>query len=276
VFWPWLLLDHDRCEVVGSRGNGPMMMSRSASVYADFLLPQLSADTRLLDVGCGAGELSIQLAASVGHLTGIDVDAGEIELARAAAERAGLTNAVFAVGNIVHLDQPDEQFDVVFGHSVLEAMAQPQTAVAQMHRVLRPDGLVAIASVEYGGLILAGPHQDLCRRFYTIRERLWAIEGSDPFLGRHLRGMLRAAGFQQVNATTKTISYGTEDRVTQFGRDRADDCMDAWYSGSAVRHGMATPEELTLMRQAWLEWADSPSSYVAFAWCRATGRKSAR
>ena len=253
-----------------------MTMSRAAAVYADFLLPYLSPDTHLLDVGCGSGELSVDLAGSVGRLTAIDVDSAEVELAREAAQRAGVTNAVFTVGDIVQLDQAGDAFDVVFGHSVLEAMLQPQDAVAQMFRVLKPRGLVAVASVEYGGLILAGPHHDLCRRLYTIRERLWMIEGANPFLGRELRGLLEAAGFEHVSATTKTISYGTKERVEEFGRDRADDCVEEWFSESTVRHGLATADDLTLMRRAWLEWASSPGSYAAFAWCRAVGRKPDR
>ena len=62
-------------------------MSRSARVYADFLAPHLSSRSHLLDVGCGSGELSLDLAISVGQVTGIDVEPEEIETARRAAMR---------------------------------------------------------------------------------------------------------------------------------------------------------------------------------------------
>ena len=250
-----------------------MVTSRSAQVYADFLLPHLTADTHLLDVGCGKGELSLELAAEVGRLTGIDADSAEIEHARAAAATSATPNATFEVGDAYDLPLPDESVDVVFGHSVLEALDRPGDALAEMRRVLKPGGRLAVASVEYGGLVLAGPHGPLTRRFYDIRERLWLSAGADPYRGRELRGLLLAQGFGRVEASTTYICYGSDDAVREFGLGRADDCLDEWYVEAAQREHLATSEDLTNMREAWLAWSESPASYAAFAWCRALGWK---
>jgi cyclopropane fatty-acyl-phospholipid synthase-like methyltransferase len=64
-----------------------MVMSRGAQVYADFLEAHLSSRTHLLDVGCGSGELSLDLGGSVGHVTGVDVEEQEIEDAGRTARR---------------------------------------------------------------------------------------------------------------------------------------------------------------------------------------------
>jgi len=61
--------------------------------------------------------------------------------------------------------------DAVLGHSVLEALDRPGDALDEMRRVLRPGGIVAVASVEYGGLVLAGPDAPLLRRFYDRYQR---------------------------------------------------------------------------------------------------------
>jgi hypothetical protein len=127
--------------------------------------------------------------------------------------------------------------------------------------------------VEYGGLLLDGPHESLIRRFYDIRERLWLTEGSYPYRGRELRGLLTGGGLSRVEATTTYICYGTADSVEEFGRDRAEDCRDEWYASSAIREGLASPTDLEAMRTAWLEWSQSGASYAAFAWCRALGWK---
>lgn len=248
-------------------------MSRRASVYADFLEPHLLPTTHLLDVGCGSGELSLDLAASVGQVTGVDVDQEEVDAARRAAARGSVGNADFHVCDAYSLDLPTDHVDAVLAHSVLEALERPTAALAEMKRVLRPGGVLAAASVEYAGLVLAGPHPDLTHRFYRIRERLWQLEGANPYLGRELRGLLLSGGFIDVVATTRYINYGTLEAVSEFGLGRAEDCDDDWYSTSAIHHGLATGEDLAEMRRAWLEWSESATSFAAFAWCRALGWK---
>jgi hypothetical protein len=142
-----------------------------------------------------------------------------------------------------------------------------------MRRILRGGGVLGVASVEYDGLVLAGPHEDHAHRFYAIREQLWIREGADPYLGRHLRALLSRSGFTDVEATSKAISYGTPELVSAFGRGRANECAEEWYVSSVVDAGLATEPEVQAMREAWLEWAESPSAFASFTWCRAVGRK---
>jgi SAM-dependent methyltransferase len=248
-----------------------MGLTRSAEVDADFLLPHLTADMTVVDVGCGDGELSVELAAYVGHLVGIDADSSDVELARRRAQSNNVTGADFEVGDAYALPVASGSVDAVFGHSVLEALDRLEDALAEMWRVLKPGGVVGVASVEYGGLLLSGPNEPLLRRFYDIREELWLAEGAAPYRGRELRGLLLGQGFARVDASTRYISYGTEDRVREFGLGRADDCQEEWYVESAQRLGLATGGQLARFRSAWLEWSESPTSYAAFAWCRALG-----
>jgi SAM-dependent methyltransferase len=250
-----------------------MAIARSASVYADFLLPHLTDQARLVDVGCGDGELTVDLAEHVHSVVGVDTDVDEIAAARALAARCGLSNATFQIGDAYELGLADESADAVLGHSSLEALDRPRKALAEMWRVLRPGGVVAVASVEYDGLILSGPRSDLLRRFYDIREQLWLRDGADPYLGRRLRGLLAESGFADIEATTKALSYGTPELVSTFGRGRAEECGDAWYAAFALETGLATQADLSAMRAAWLEFADSPSAYASFTWCRALGWK---
>jgi SAM-dependent methyltransferase len=250
--------------------------ARSARVYAGFLLPHLTPSTHLVDIGCGSGELSLELAARVGRLTGVDIDPAEVEAARARAAGLGVGNALFRPGDVYSLELPDEPADIVLAHSVLEALDRPEAALLEMKRILKAGGLLAAASVDYGGLVLAGPGDRQLRRFYEIRRELWRTIGSDPYLGRRLRGLLLRAGFIDVAASTMCLSYGTDAAVRDFGTGRAEDCTDDWYMTQAQRHGLATADELAAMRAAWLAWSESPDSYAAFAWCQVLGRKPDR
>ena len=252
------------------------LAARSAVDYADFLIPHLTPDAHVLDIGCGSGTISVGLAEVAGRVIGVDLDEDEEEFSQArryAAEHA-IGNVEFRIGDVYSLEFLDERFDACLCHSMLETLDRPLDGLREIGRTLKPGGVLGVACVEYGGLILAGPDESRLRRFYAIRERLWQIEHlADPYRGRELRGLLISAGFEGVIATTKYVSYGTADAVRSFGLDRAEDCRDDWYASAAQRHGLASADDLVAMEEAWSRWSESPEAYAAFAWCRATGWK---
>ena len=251
-----------------------LMRNRSAAEFADFVLPTIGRRDRVIDVGCGPGSITVGLAQAAGHVTGIDVDETEFADARAYVSEHGIDNVEFLEGSIYELDFPDASIDICTLFAMMETLDDPLAGLAEVHRVVKPGGLVGASSIEYGGLILHGPGEPLLRRFYELRLQLWKAQGDVHFYrGRQLRGLLLAAGFGQVQAVTTYFSYGTEERVRTFGLGRAADCRDEWYVGGLADHGFADQDEIDALEQAWLHWADSPDSFAAFAWGRATGRK---
>lgn len=252
------------------------LAARNAADYADFLLPHLISDAHVLDVGCGSGTISFGLAQLAGHVLGVDLDEAELAEARNYANRQGIGNIEFRPGSVYALEVSADRFDACLCHSMLEAIDRPLDALQEIKRTLKPGGVVGVACVEYGGLILAGPHEPLLRRFYAIREQLWQLDaGSDPYRGRALRGLLHAAGFERVIASTKYVCHGTDAAVKSFGMGRAADCRDEGYASAAQKYGLATSSDLDTIEQAWVEWSGSPAAYAAFAWCRALGWKPA-
>jgi len=250
------------------------MATRNAYEYADFLLPHLAGDARVLDVGCGTGTITVGLAATVGHVLGVDNEE-EFDDARRYAAEHGLENVEFRRGSIYDLELPDDHFDACLASSMLETLERPLDGLAEVKRVLKPGGIVGVACVEYGGVIIAGLGEELLRRFYSVREQLWQLEKTaDPYRGRRLRGLLHDAGFKDVVATSKFFSYGTPVAVEEFGLARAEQCDDDdWYAEHAREHELLTRDELDDMRSAWTEWSRAPDAYLAFSWCRALGRK---
>jgi SAM-dependent methyltransferase len=251
-----------------------LLRNRSATEYADFVLPSIGARDRVLDVGCGPGSITVGLAQVAGHVTGVDVDDAEFADARAYAAVHGIDNVEFVEGSIYELDVPDASVDVCTLCSMMETLDDPLAGLAEVRRVLKPGGLIGASSIEYGGLILHGPGEQLLRRFYELRLKLWEAQGDvNPYRGRELRGLLLAAGFEQVEAGTTYFSYGTEERVRTFGLGRAADCRDEWYVDGLTEHGFADQDEIDAFEQAWTTWAESADSFAAFAWGRATGRE---
>src|SRR3954447_12329589 len=121
---------------------------RTAENSAGYLLPSLRPGLDLLDVGCGPGRITVDLAALVapGRVVGIDVSADPLAEARAAAEAAGVA-VEFAVGDVYALEAADGSFDVVHAHQVLQHLTDPVAALREMARVSRPGGVIAVRDV---------------------------------------------------------------------------------------------------------------------------------
>jgi ubiquinone/menaquinone biosynthesis C-methylase UbiE len=244
---------------------------RRADVYAGFLLPHLRPDMTVLDCGCGEATITLGLADAVPHgrVIGVDLDADALVAARhsaAAIERKGLA---FIAADGQRLPFHDAAFDAVLCHSMIETLGDPTKVIAELQRVTKRSGVVGAASVDYGGIILAGEQTAASLRFYDIRQQLWRAAGiAEPNMGRRLRGLFQAAGFGRVEAFADYISYGTPDEVRVFGRDRASECRDKELQAAVTRHGIASVEELLRLAKAWDEWSDDPCAFFAFAWCR--------
>ena len=256
-------------------GFEDLMRDRSAAQYADFVLPAIGRDDRVLDVGCGPGSITLSLAQTAGHVTGIDVDDSEFADARAYAAGHGIDNVDFREGSIYDLGVAEGSIDVCTLFAMLETLDDPLAGLAEVLRVLKPGGVIGVSSIEYGGLILHGADVPPLRRFYELRLAIWKAQGDvHPYRGRGLRGLLLAAGFAQVEASATYFSYGTEERVRTFGLGRAADCRDEWFVDGLTERGLADRNEIDALEQAWIRWADGPDSFAAFAWGRATARKA--
>jgi SAM-dependent methyltransferase len=98
---------------------------------------------KLLEVGCGIGVDSVQLAKCGFDVTAVDLTENALAVARENAARAGVT-IDFRLGNAEGLDFPDETFDAVYSFGVLHHTPDIEAAVAEVHRVLKPGGIAYV------------------------------------------------------------------------------------------------------------------------------------
>ena len=141
----------------------------------------------MLDVGCGPGTVTIDLARAVssGHVTGIDISEEVIEIARRALHDSDVHNVDFEVGDVYGLSFDDKSFDVVYAHQVLQHLSKPVAALSEMRRVLRDGGLLAVRDSDYAAFSWS-PDDPRLDRWMDIYQRLTRINHVDANAGRHL------------------------------------------------------------------------------------------
>ena len=112
----------------------------------------IAPGTRLLDVGCGAGQLSLIAARAGARVTGCDIATNWLDKARARAVSEGL-DIVFEEGDAEALPYQDAQFDAVV--SLIGAMfaPRPDRVASELTRVCRPGGMIAMANWTKEGFI---------------------------------------------------------------------------------------------------------------------------
>lgn len=108
---------------------------------------EVKANDRVLDVACGDGVLSFEVARHCAYVTGVDISDGMIALAWERAIEAGAQNVSFQVGDAAQLELPDGTFDRVFCRLALHHFHDPSLTVREMMRVLKTPGHLIIADI---------------------------------------------------------------------------------------------------------------------------------
>ncbi|HVC70652.1 MAG TPA: methyltransferase domain-containing protein [Acidimicrobiales bacterium] len=237
---------------------------RTAENSAAYLLPSLRPGLSVLDVGCGPGTITVDLARRVapGPVVGLDSAAEVVALARATTDDRAIGNLRFTVGDTYALDFDDGSFDIVHAHQVLQHLAHPVAALAELGRVCRPGGRVAARDGDYGGFTWypADPGLDAWLDLYGAVAR---ANGGEPDGGRHLASWARAAGFTEVTTTASAWCFSDPDDRRWWGELWADRMTESALGARAVELGLATADQLQEMAAAWRRWTAHPDGWFA-------------
>jgi len=207
----------------------------------------LGSGMRILDVGCGVGDVSMLCAGLVGaegEIVGVDRDAAALARARERVAAATLPNVRFIEGDFRELP-PGQPFDAVVGRAVLMYAADPAAALRSLLPHLRSDGIVAFQEFDYTNLV-ALPSSDLYERIADWWRRTASQAGIELHMGFKLFPAYVAAGLPEPDLQAETIIGG--------GPDFAGYAYLAGVFRSILplmeRFGIATPEEVDIDRLA--------------------------
>ncbi|WP_199571583.1 class I SAM-dependent methyltransferase [Streptomyces murinus] len=237
---------------------------RTAANSAGYLLGSLKPHMKILDIGCGPGTITADLAELVpdGQVTGVDHAPGILEQARETAAARGLANVDFAVADVHALDYPDDTFCVVHAHQVLQHVGDPVQALREMRRVTRPGGFIAVRDADYAAMTWypALPGLDDWLHLY---ERVARANGGEPDAGRRLKSWALAAGLRDITASCGTWTFATEEERAWWSGLWADRTLASAYAERATEGGHATPERLRAVSDAWREWGRREDGWFA-------------
>lgn len=230
---------------------------RTAQNSAAFLLPHLAPSMSLLDVGCGPGTVSLDLAhwLPTGQVTGIDLSADVIDIARETQRTSDVVNVTFEVGNVYDLTYGDGSFDVVYAHQVLQHLSDPIDALGQMRRVVRNGGIVALRESDFGGFTWS-PDNQMLDRWMEIYQALTRRNSVDANAGRHLHAWVRKAGFSSFEVSSSNWTFYRPEERAWWGGLWADRVRESEFARQSVEYGLTTQEELQEIAEGFLAWAN--------------------
>ena len=236
---------------------------RTAEDSAGYLLPYLQPGLSLLDVGCGPGTITGDLAARVapGQVTAIDQFTDVLNVALAEVQRRNLSNVSFAAADVHRLDCPDDVFNVVHAHQVLQHVADPVQALREMRRVCVPGGIVAARDADYSGFAWF-PRLPALDFWLDIYQQVARANHGEPDAGRQLLSWALAAGFEDITPTASVWCYATPATREWWGGMWADRILHSGVGRDLLARGLATAAQLEEIAAAWREWAAAPDGWL--------------
>ena len=231
----------------------------AASAFAIWERAGFRAGQTILDIGCGPGYTSFDLAGVVtssGRVVAIDESELFIEHLKRRQHDVSDTTIDARVGDVQQLELEQESVDGAYQRWVLCFVRDPEAVVRGVAHVLRRGGAFAIQDyVHYEGLLLA-PESGPFQRFIRVVAEAWRDHGGDTEIGMHLPAMLERHGLTPVEISPV-------HRIARPGSQ-----LWTWptifietYGPKLVAEGRLTPQEHAALVDDWKRHAADPNAF---------------
>lgn len=190
--------DHLVRSMVGADEHTAVQVLRNWS--ADQL--RITDGATVLELGCGPGTAAADLASRVGtagRVIGVDTSEAMIDTAR--SSYASVPALEFIVGDALSLDLADDAVDGYRSERTFQHLSDPETALAEALRVVRPGGRVAVIDTDWGTLAVDHPDRELTERLSGAPRRFPVNSWS----GRRLYSQMRQAGLSDLTVRVESL-----------------------------------------------------------------------
>ena len=215
---------------------------------------ELKAGDNVLDIGCGVGFLAHEMALQVGKsgkVIGLDKNPEMINHARQRCE--GLKQTRFYKGDAGQLPVDDQTLDAVSCTQVLLYVKNVAQVLAEMWRILKPEGRIVIVETDWRGVVLNNADDSLTNKIFSA----WDSSVSSPNLPVHLKPLLQKQGFLKIKVEPIPI-LNTEYSPSNFSYG-----MLKWISKNAENKGVINKEQ----RASWLKDLQKREESDSFFFC---------
>ncbi|KAL8833299.1 MAG: hypothetical protein Q9170_004358 [Blastenia crenularia] len=239
---------------------------RTASNSAGYLLGSLKPDMHILDIGCGPGSITTDLATKVpqGRVVGLEPTAEPLEEARKHAAERNVFNVSFNVGDARKLPFADQTFDVVHVHQVLQYLNAGDRilAIRDMRRVTKSGGLLAIREADQSTITFY-PENESLNDFVSLYRKVARGNGGEADAGRRLHTWAKEAGFvaSDITATAGTWCYNTPEERAWWSSVWSERILHSSWAKSVLEGGHATALDLERLAEAWRTWGASEDGW---------------
>jgi 2-polyprenyl-3-methyl-5-hydroxy-6-metoxy-1,4-benzoquinol methylase len=212
-----------------------------------------------LDVGCGGGDVTLELARLVGprgRVVGIDIDTIKLELARQEAEHEQLPNVAFQVFDATALDT-ESNYDLVYARFLLTHLRDPQTVLRQIVRAAKPGGAIVLEDINHDAIFCYPPCAAL-DRYISLYNQVALLKGADPQIGLKLPELLRLVGAHAIglNVVQPAFTDGAGKRIHQITLENISEAI--------IAGGLATPPEIRAIAAELDVLTQNPHSLIGF------------
>lgn len=235
----WIMAERVEHYILATGGKDMERLRLLQEVYgprseATFQRVALRPGQRVLEVGCGSGNMACWMAEQVGgggFVVGIDNSAEQIELARQQASARGLTNVEFQTADAYSPRLPEGSFDLAYCRLVLMHLTQPADALRTMRSLVKPGGIVFCEEMDLG-CWLCDPPASAMSQFFELNVALGELRGEHFRLGSSLHQVFREAGLErpEVDSNFVLLLRGEQKRLLWMTFDE--------FAPEAVREGL--------------------------------------